>query len=176
MTEETKISQLDVPLERDIFLRVLIRELSGILQDIVGYEETAGYISLVGQNIGEWINQTYKQALNVPSLTRIQVANVLVDLKSRIHGDFSVAYQDDNKIVLENKRCPFEDKVNDRPAMCMMTSNVFGVIAAENLGYAKVVLEKTIAQGAAGCVVVVYLVECPESNAAKGREYYQGML
>jgi hypothetical protein len=34
---------------------------------------------------------------------------------------------------------------------------VFGAIAAENLGYASVSLERTIAQGHDGCRVVVYL-------------------
>jgi len=174
-SNELRMAELHVPLDRDLFLRVLIRELSGILEDIVGYEEAAGYISLVGQRIGEWINDSYKQALQTPSLTRSQVADVLVDLKSRIQGDFTVVYQDDGKIVLENKRCPFEDKVADRPSMCMMTSNVFGVIAAENLGYAKVVLEETIARGDAACVVVTYLREGPECTAAKGREYYRSI-
>jgi hypothetical protein len=55
----------------------------------------------------------------------------------------------------------------------MMTSNVFGDIAAENLGYAKVVLNKTIAQGDLGCIVTVYLRQTPESDAAPGREYFQ---
>ncbi len=31
--------------------------------------------------------------------------------------------------------------------MCMMTSNVFGSIAAENLGYAKIELQETVATG-----------------------------
>ena len=38
-----------------------------------------------------------------------------------------------------------------------MTSNVFGHITAENLGYAGVKLEETIAEGHQGCKVVVYL-------------------
>jgi hypothetical protein len=33
--------------------------------------------------------------------------------------------------------------------MCMMTSNVFGHIAVQNLGYAHVALEQTIARGIA---------------------------
>lgn len=37
----------------------------------------------------------------------------------------------------------------------MMTSNVFGMIAASNLGYAKVELQETIAKGASGCRVIV---------------------
>jgi MetOD domain-containing protein len=57
--------------------------------------------------------------------------------------------------------------------MCMMTSNVFGAIAADNLGYAKVVLNKTIAQGDPACVVTVFLRETSESQNMSGREYFQ---
>ena len=55
--------------------------------------------------------------------------------------------------------------------MCMMTSNVFGSIAADNLGYAKVVLEETIALGASGCRVTVYLKPTTQAQGASGREY-----
>ena len=99
--------------------------------------------------------------------------DVLVDLKRRIQGDFYVIAQDEEKIVLGNRACPFAEKVIGRPAMCMMTSNVFGVIAAENLGYGKVVLEETIAAGDPGCRVTVYLKPTDEAEAAAGREYYQ---
>ena len=167
-----EVQRLNIPLERDIFLRTLIRELAGTLEEIVGYEEAAGYISLVGQNMGEWINSLYKREMGVSSLSRCQVADVLVDLKRRIQGCFSIVQQDETKIVFTNSNCPFEDKVVDRPSMCMMTSNVFGVIAADNLGYAKVVLEETIAQGNKGCRVVVYLQQTEEASAATGREYY----
>jgi predicted ArsR family transcriptional regulator len=102
------------------------------------------------------------------------VADVLVDFKRRIRGDFYVIEQDDDKIVLGNRACPFADKVEGRPALCMMTSNVFGVIAAENLGYAKVVLEQTIAQGHPGCRVVIYLKPTAEAETARGREYFKG--
>jgi hypothetical protein len=55
----------------------------------------------------------------------------------------------------------------------MMTSNVFGYITAENLGYAKVELQQTIAQGGKECRVVVYLKATEESEKAEGREYFQ---
>lgn len=54
----------------------------------------------------------------------------------------------------------------------MMTSNVFGSITAQNLGYAKVVLGETIAMGAAGCSVVVHTSPTPAAEAATGREYF----
>lgn len=166
-----QIGQVAVPLERDVFLRTLIRHLAGTLEEIVGLKEASGFVSVVGQRIGEEINGAYKQALSLEKLDREQVAQVLVDLKRRIQGDFYVIEQDDEKIVFGNRACPFAEKVLGRPSMCMMTSNVFGAIASDNLGYAKVSLEQTIAQGHGGCRVVVYLKPTVQADAAEGREY-----
>ena len=175
MTNDT-ISQLeimDVALERDGFLRDLIRELSGTLQEVVGTKQASGYISVVGQHIGDKINQEYKAALKVSQLDREQVAAVLVDLKRRIQGDFYIIEETDEKLVFGNRACPFRERVIGRPSMCMMTSNVFGAIAAENLGYSKVELQQTIAEGASECRVVVYLQPTEKSAAADGREYFK---
>lgn len=167
------IQRAEVPLDRDIFLRTLVRELAGTLEDVIGLKDASGYISVVGQRIGDQINSDYRSALQVPVLTREQVADVLVDLKRRIQGDFYIIEQSEEKIVFGNRACPFGDKVLDRPSMCMMTSNVFGAIAGENLGYAKIELQKTIAGGHRECLVVVYLKQTHESEAATGREYFQ---
>ncbi len=171
--EKNQVSALPIPLERDVFLRSLIRELAGTLQDVVGLEEASGFVSVVGQRIGDQINTDYKKALQVEGLNRPQVSAVLVDLKRRIKGDFYVIEETDDKIVLGNRACPFAEKVIGRPAMCMMTSNVFGVIAAQNLGYAKVELQETIAQSHSQCRVVVYLKASGDSEAADGREYFK---
>lgn len=169
-----QIKDLNIPLERDGFLRNLIRELSGLLEDMVGLEETSGFISVVGQNIGTQINQLYRQELKIPKLNREQVAEVLANLKNRINGEFYIEVQDDTKIVFKCKVCPFAEKVKNRSSLCMMTSNVFGVITADNLGYAKVDLEKTIARGDPECRVVVYLnADDAQTQTASGREYYE---
>ena len=165
-------ADLDIPLERDVFLRNLIRELSGVLEDTVGIDQARGFISIVGQNIGEQINHDYRAAWNTSKLDQEQVTQVLEDLKRRIQGDFYVVSQDNDKIVFGNHRCPFGDKVKDRNSLCMMTSNVFGVIAAENLGYAKVVLQETIAKGHTGCRVVVHLTANKEAELEDGNEYF----
>ena len=167
------VQECDVALERDGFLRSLVRELSGVLEDVVGLEEAAGFISVVGQHIGAQINADYKKALRMENLSAAQVATVLQDLKRRIQGDFYIIEQSNDKIVFGNRACPFAEKVKDRPSLCMMTSNVFGTIASENLGYAKVSLEQTIANGDAGCKVVVYISPNEEAQSAQGREYYK---
>lgn len=166
------VMDLPIPLERDGFLRTILRELAGTLQDVVGTDEAAGFISVVGQHIGDELNAQYRGALGVPQLDRSQVAEVLVDLKRRIQGDFAVTHEDESRIELANTRCPFGDKVIDRPTLCMMTSNVFGSIAAENLGYARVVLHETIAEGHGRCRVVVHLRPADGVADDHGREYF----
>jgi hypothetical protein len=113
------------------------RSLSGRVA-VVGIEEASGYISIVGSAIGEQINQDYRRAYEVSSLSREQVADVLVDLKRRIEGNFFIIEEDEGKNVLGTTACPFAEKVIRRRSMCMMTSKVLGHIAAENLGYGKV--------------------------------------
>ncbi|MDP9169421.1 MAG: methanogen output domain 1-containing protein [Acidobacteriota bacterium] len=168
-----EVEELDVDLDRDGFLRSLIRELSGALQDVVGVEEASGFFSIVGQKLGEEINDKYRSRLGADKLSRDQVAATLVDLKRRIQGQFYLIELSDDKIVLGNRACPFAEKVIGRPSMCMMTSNVFGAIAAKNLGYAKVELQETIANGDPGCRVVVHLRTTPESADSFGREYFK---
>lgn len=171
MDRTIQLQSLELPLERDLFLRTLVRHLSGALQDVVGLEEASGFVSLVGQRMGDEIGNDYKAALNVTQLDRDMVRDVCVDLKRRIQGDFYVIEEDEEKIVFGNRACPFAEKVIGRGALCMMTSNVFGTIAAENLGYGKVVLEETIAAGHPTCRVILYLRPSAEANASEGREY-----
>lgn len=172
MKEKTTIQDAALPLERDIFLRSLLRELAGTLQNVVGIEEASGYISVVGGAIGEQIDTAYRQAINVDRLSREQVSEVLVDLKRRIQGDFYIIEEREDRIVLGNRTCPFGTFVEGRPSLCMMTSNVFGSIAAQNLGYARVEIAESIAAGHPGCRVVVHLrpSDEPEPHA---REYFQ---
>jgi predicted ArsR family transcriptional regulator len=169
--ESLTLDVIDVPLERDVFLRTLLRHLAGTLEGVVGLQDAEGFISVVGQKIGDEIDADYRRALNVDGLTREQVAAVLVDLKQRIEGDFYIIEQDETKIVLGNRACPFGDKVIGRPSLCMMTSNVFGVIASENLGYARVEIHEAIARGDAGCRVVVHLSPAGDEDTPAGRVY-----
>jgi predicted ArsR family transcriptional regulator len=171
-TTSSGLEAASVDLERDVFLRTLLRELSGTLEDVVGLDEAAGFISIVGARMGRGIDTAYRAALDQPHLDRDQVAEVLVDLKRRIEGGFSLEEVTDDHIVLVNDACPFGDKVLGRPSLCMMTSNVFGSITADNLGYAKVQLHEKIAQGDGRCRVTVHLRPSVATLDAEGREYF----
>lgn len=166
------IAQLAHPLERDGFFRSVLRELAGVLEEVVGLDQAEGLVSVVGQRLADEINAGYRDGLATATLDEAQVAEVLVDLKRRIGGGFSIEARDSRRIVLRNTACPFGAAVIGRPALCMMTSNVFGGIVAENLGYARVVLESTIANGDGGCHVVVELQPPDAEGSLTGREYF----
>lgn len=170
---QREVSELPLALDRDRFLRNLINHLAGTLEDIVGMREASGLVSVVGQALGQHINGAYCTALSLPHLERKHLAAVLVDLKRRIEGDFYVIEEDAGKIVLGNRVCPFGEYVQGRPSLCMMTSNVFGHISAESMGYAKVAVETAIARGHETCRVTVYLQKSPASDAVEGREYFK---
>jgi hypothetical protein len=167
-----RIHTVSIGLDKDRFLRQLLGYLAESLQEVTGMDQAEGFISLVGQKIGDELNGHYLQSLNLTTLDRFQIPAVLVDLKRRIDGDFYLIHADERQLVLGNRRCPFGDKVIGRPALCMMTSNVFGVIAAENAGYGRVDIQKSIANGDGDghCHVVISL-EASETGA--GREYFR---
>ncbi|MFN6484281.1 MULTISPECIES: methanogen output domain 1-containing protein [unclassified Nostoc] len=170
---DNQIKSLELPIERDQFLRTMIRELAGTLQDVVGIEQAEGFLNVVGYRTGQHVNQIYQNALQLSNLSREQVTVVLVDWKRRIQGDFYVIEETDEKIVLGNRKCPFAEQVEGREAMCVMTSNIFGAIAADNLGYARVELQDTIARGAQECKIVIYLKPSEVLDEFTAQEYFK---
>lgn len=158
--------------DREWFLLSMLRDLTATLGDVVGLDEARGFVAVVGARIGDAFSAIYRRAFATPVLDRRQVATACVDLKCRIGGDFFVVEETEDRLVFGNRRCPFGSYVVGRPALCMMTSNVFGRIAAENLGYAKVEIAAAIARGDSGCRVLVHL-DPVAAHHAEGIEYFQ---
>ena len=153
--------------DRDQFLRELLRELADVLEARVGLEEAKGFIARVGARIGDKMDAEYRQHLGGDRMELEQVAAVLVDLKTRIKGGFEIEEITSDRVVLVNSACPFGQYVHGRPALCMMTSSVFGRITANNLDYARVEKAETIARGDPRCRIIVHLTE-----GELGREYF----
>lgn len=156
--------------EGETFMRWMIRDIAGVLQDVVGDAEAEGYVSVVGDRMGERLDDLYSQGRTRGPWSTTELSEVLVDLKHQIGGEFSVAEVTDDQIVFTNSRCPFGDAVLDRPSLCMMTSNVFGRIGANHLGRVSVTLDETIAAGDGRCIVRVGLGAGDSTNGS--RNYY----
>lgn len=155
MSDIATMPEAPVDLHRDVFLRTLLRELAGTLEQVVGLTEASSYISVVGGVMGEGLSNDHRRVLGVERLSRPQVRDVLVDLKRRIEGDLHVIEDREDRLVLGVRACPFGTAELGRPSLCMMTSNVLGAIAAQNLGYARVGIDAAIASGDAGCRIVI---------------------
>ena len=171
--DRTRFDKADIPFDGSSFVRRLVHELTDVLQEVIGPQEARGFIALVGARIGDAFNTAYRRAVGNRALSREEAVDAMVDLKRRVGGDFYLIAQSDPEILLGNRRCPFGEAVKGRPALCMMTSNVFGRIAAENLGYAKVAVEESIAEGAPRCQVRVLLEASKRLDSVAGREYFR---
>ncbi|WP_404351347.1 methanogen output domain 1-containing protein [Sutcliffiella horikoshii] len=136
-----------------IFLSKLITQYAFIHEKTVG--KTAGeYIRQIGLRTGEWIEDFYGNREDDWSVSKY--AEVIVDLKNSIGGDFYISSITPEYVIVKANRCPFGEMVRDAPHLCKMTSSVFGGIASRKFGYGKVDLKKRIAVGDLGCEVVIY--------------------
>lgn len=154
-------------------MRQLIASLGHLNEGLLGSDVAGAYIMNVGLSMGAAIEAEYKRAMDIARpFTLDEYAHVIVDLKQKIHGNFSLVSSSPEKVVVRTTSCPFDALVRQSPSLCFMTSSVFGGIAARNFGYAKVALHKRIALGDDGCHVTVHLRKTPEAEAAIGREYY----
>jgi len=100
-----------------------------------------------------------------------QYADLIINIKNQIGGNFSLTSCESGAIRVVNSRCPFGDSVRAAPELCRMTASVFGGIAARNFGYAKVELHKRIATHHDCCDVRIYID--PDAATDKpGDEYH----
>jgi len=159
------------------FMQSFVVELMHVIehqQDTTERKGGADQVEQVGLTASACLEQIARRSLGCEegALTTLDYADVIVALKNRIGGAFSVEEIDDTSVRVVSHRCPFGERVKSAPNLCHMTSSVFGGIAARNFGYAKVELLQRIALGHAGCEVKVYLD--PEQAAGKqGTEYHR---
>ena len=143
---------------KEPFLRALVVQLARHVEHDEGPDGAAAAVAQVGADVGGRMEEEYRRARGIVGrLSPDQMADLYVRLKHAIDGDFHVIEASDERIVLGNRRCPFGDAVRAAPALCRMTSSVFGGIAARNAGGAAVLLEERIAVGDPGCRVVIRL-------------------
>ncbi|MBS0123398.1 methanogen output domain 1-containing protein [Thetidibacter halocola] len=139
------------------FMSDMITSLSGRIEEMVGLEESSWFIAQVGQDIGRDISRRYRDADGALPDDPEAIGAILCDLKARIGGHFSVVSADADEIRLVASRCPFGEKVRGRASLCMMTTHVFGRIAADACGYSSVRIDEAIALGDPRCSVTVVL-------------------
>lgn len=160
---------------KEAFLRALVVQLAHTVAEQIGPDAAERVVAQVGTDVGGQMELEYRMATGVVDrLGPDQLAECFVRLKHAIDGGFSVVEVAPERIVLQNDRCPFGDVVRLAPALCRMTSSVFGGIAARNVDNgATVFLEERIAIGDAGCRVVVELDPAASSAERPHGHHYR---
>jgi len=136
-----------------------------------GKTNDRNYIELLGLTASGCFETAYRENLREDEpLDHDKYANMIVEIKNKIGGNFSRGSSEPGMVRVVNTRCPFGDAVMQAPELCKMTSSLFGGIAARNFGYAKVILDKRIALGDGECEARIYTD--PEQAASfEGDEY-----
>ncbi len=120
------------------FLQTFILELMHACEQ-EGGDYCESLIERIAKIAGVYFEQTYREEYQrLGELDREDYIDLILALKNRIGGNFSLASVEAGTITVVNSRCPFGEGVINFPELCRMTSSVFGGIAARNFGYAKV--------------------------------------
>ena len=88
-----------------------------------------------------------------------------------VGGSFRVEKIDGDCIIFSNGHCPFGKEVVGRTSLCQMTTNVFGRVAANATGFARVHVAESLARGDARCLVKVRLSK-PVDDIDDGQDFY----
>ncbi|MGA8846825.1 MAG: ATP-binding protein [Nocardioides sp.] len=158
---------------KESFLRALVVQLAQTVEVQHGQDSADAAVAQVGTDVGGQMEEEFRLATAIAGrMTSEEMGTCYVRLKHAIDGGFRVLEASADRIVLVNDRCPFGDAVQQAPALCRMTSSVFGGIAARNSDHgASVLLEERIAVGDPGCRVVVDL-NVPKHAAAPEAHHY----
>lgn len=155
---------------KESFLRALVVQLAQAVERNGGPALAEECIAQVAIDVGSQMEAEYRFATDVVGrLEPAQLADCFVRLKHAIDGGFYVIELTPERIVLGNTQCPFGDVVRKAPALCRMTSAVFGGIAANSNGESAVTLEERIAVGDPECRVVVHLGPDVDATASAHR-------
>lgn len=136
------------------------------------------HIEQLGLTASDCFETAYRQELAQEGpLDHGKYAEMIVEIKNKIGGNFSRTSSEPGMVRVVNTRCPFGEAVMQAPELCKMTSSVFGGIAARNFGYAKVILDKRIAVGDGMCEARIY-TDPKKAVTFEGDEYHreQGVI
>ncbi len=138
------------------YLQLFIMQTGGMAQG-VNCSSLESFIKKIVLNSSEVLEDIYRDSHELNDILTLQeFGDLLVNLKNTIGGEFKVTEVTDSSLSLQTTKCPFGSLIESAPALCHMTSSIFGGIAARNYGYAKVELKKRIALGSDHCDICIH--------------------
>ena len=124
-------------LDREMYLELVLSELFGTLNDIVGNVEAQGYFAVVGNKVGRRLNNIILQSYGTDRLDRDQLIEVFQFLCQRTNSDF-MTHGANNEVLEFRKVYPPSDIPVERSYVHSVASSVVGYIAAHSAGHVRV--------------------------------------
>lgn len=81
MTEQNianRIACKNIDIDASSFHQTILLELEKLLEDVIGYEESKSFISMVADKVGELLYNKYKVEISDETMTLDTIAHVLV--------------------------------------------------------------------------------------------------
>ncbi|GAB4358523.1 MAG: hypothetical protein Kow0060_12600 [Methylohalobius crimeensis] len=152
-----------------LFLQTFVLELLHACEQHGNPQEE--YIEHIAHSAGRFFEESYRNDFELEAPLDVErYVDLILGLKNRIGGNFSLDSSEPGCVRVINTRCPFGEGVKNFPELCRMTSSVFGGIAARNFGYAKVDIAECIARDHGRCRVCIHLNR-EDARDQPGKEY-----
>lgn len=101
--DAVEFTSLQVDVDQRRFYQQCLLDLNEILENVIGAEESSAFVGLVASRLADFFITAYREANGRRHYSPVQLANLLVDLKRRIGGDFYIKEITGRKIVLRNR-------------------------------------------------------------------------
>ncbi|MEW6544871.1 MAG: LuxR C-terminal-related transcriptional regulator [Nitrospirota bacterium] len=127
----------------------------------------------IGVQIGRQVSEQHRLTLGLSlPFSRKEYGRCLSQsLPERMGWPCSLLEETADRLRFNIPSCPFGRSVAGNSDFCRLTSGVFGGIAADQFGYAKVCLTQGHGTPPRNCCVTVYIRKTDESMAAEGTVY-----
>ncbi|MCX7338572.1 MAG: methanogen output domain 1-containing protein [Alphaproteobacteria bacterium] len=171
VSNETLDAQPRHPLtDKVFFLSTILEELVGAIESLVGFEEAAGLMHIVGHNIAEKVHPHSEEG---HLLTADQALSIFNDCMKAKGGEAYLLSPDPDKRVIKIKECLFgKEHVKNHPSLCKLTTSILGRFIAQNHGYSRIEIKETIAQGCAECHINIDLKPSSDTESSHGIEFF----
>jgi DNA-binding CsgD family transcriptional regulator len=127
----------------------------------------------IGEQIGRQVSEQHRltHGLRLPFSRKEYGRCLSQSLPERMGWPCSLLEETADRLRFGIAACPFGRTTTSTPEFCWLTSGVFGGIAADHFGYAKVCLSRGSGTPPRNCCVTVYIRKTDDSIAADGTEY-----
>ncbi|MBI3946431.1 MAG: hypothetical protein HY321_10970 [Armatimonadetes bacterium] len=167
MTDRSLVAERDDP-----FFRVLGSHAVCLAEAVLGPEAAEGFLRKLGESLGSWIEERYREARGVHGpLSLEQFAWVVADFKNLTGGCTRVESASETEVHFTNSKCPFAEVAPGADALCRLDAHILGSIAARNLGHVRLIGHSTLLTGGPQCRFAVHTEPREDPDAMLSLDY-----